>query len=409
MEKYNVIKENTNIRLGFPMFYGFWIVLNALMARWARTGTNAGAGDFWWHNNRAEELLNLGIGGVHNLYHDAVALVSVVLGVEIFVSAGIVVFFMQMIFIVAIHFFAKHQLGEQYSDRWLLLVVAVTALAGSIPNLYSTNLLYFYGFGINVWHNPTTYTVMPFVIVSFFLFCYVLVQLNMKKSERMTVIISGRKKVDILYLNYILLSLSLVLSVYGKASWIPAFGLSALIFLICWWAVSKFSYSRLKECIFVGLAFIPASLYFLYISANSVYSVADFVFRLPTFVYLQPFPVMLNLIFPTFVLYITRGKLVGNRVHQIAWLTHVIAILQATFIVEYRNGVSYEGHGNLSWSIFYSLTILVMVSLIEFIKHIEENVTHKYISFTGLTLASVHLFSGIFYALGIWLGQGFWL
>ncbi|MCL2015664.1 MAG: hypothetical protein FWG68_05395, partial [Defluviitaleaceae bacterium] len=216
-------------------------------------------------------------------------------------------------------------------------------------------------------------------------------------------------RIDQFYALCVLLAVFLFLSVYGKASWMPAFSMAALIFLFMWWAKSRFSVKRMLNCICVGIAFIPAGLWMFYISTNTVYATSELAFQLTQF--MRPFHVALNLIFPVAVLIICRRRLKDNLFLSVAWLAYLSALVQGIFIVEPAR----EGSGNLMWAILYATVVLFLVSLMEFFKFCYKHRKggffrwEKRLVYVTLVLAAVHFFSGIWYATDIYFGRGwFW-
>jgi len=389
--------------LSYPLFYGFWIVLNLMMAfRIRELGT--GMWDFVSHNRVGVEILDNGFD-LSNLYHNGVAFIMMIFGVESNYAGAIVVFIMRMAFIASIHYFASRLLRDYVQPKWILFTIAVSSLAASIPNLFGRRIMYYHGHGINVWHNPTTFTVMPFAILSFFFFCYVLELSDIDKKDRVRAY--WKFKLDSYYVGCFCLALTLFLSVYGKLSWLPPFSMAALIFFFIWWASSKFSVKRLYKCIHIGLCFIPAALLAFWIRTNSVYNVVEFAFAINPM--LRPYPLILNMLFPIFVVALCYKTIITNRFCQIAWMTYIAALLQYVFIIQPDRVRS----GNTGWGYLYALTLLLMVSLITFIKYIHEqhpSAKSKRLKWTapvGLCLASIHLFSGIYYALRIYSGSSF--
>jgi len=379
-----------------PVLYSFYIVLCAVMAFHFRDGTNEGASDFYWHHIWVNDILVDGFGLYNlNLYHNAIALMVLLTGRSITLASGILLFSMKVFFIATIHYYVNRNLEKR--SRWVWFVVAVTALAGSIPNIFDSgaNLMYHYGFGLNVWHNATTYTVMPFVIITFFMF---LESINLSTSSFDES--NGKKR---FYLSCLLLAVFLVLSVLGKPSWFPPFAVAALIFLFFYWASDKFSFSRFKDCIVLGLSFIPAGLLAIFISNNTLHS-TDLIFGITS--YIRPIPVILNLFFPLLVLFLRFKTIKTNRLLQMGWLTYIISLLNGVFIIE----AGIESHGNMTWAILYSMVVLLMVSLIEFTRYIKENEKNpkaRPIIYAGLTIAYVHMISGVFYAYHIIGGGNF--
>jgi len=368
------------------------------MVFYFRDGSNWGAHDFYMHNKWANDILIEGVG-LHNLnlYQYAIALMVLLTGTSIELAAGILVFAMKMFFIATIHFYAVRNLEKQ-SD-WVWFVVAVTALAGSIPNIFDpgANFMYFYGFGFNVWHNPTTYAVMPFVVITFFLFLE-----SINKSASSFDESKGKKR---FYLSCLLLAVFLVLSVFGKPSWFPPFAVAALIFLFIYWVSDKFSFSRFKDCMVVGLSFIPAGLLAIHMSIVDIYNV-ELSFGITNII--RPVPIILNLVFPLLVLALRFKTLRANRLLQMGWLTYIAALLNGVFIIPAEELIV---AGDMTWAILYSSVVLLMVSLIEFSRYIQENMKNtkkRYIIYTGLAFACVYAVGGIFYALHIFGGGLYW-
>ena len=202
---------------------------------------------------------------------------------------------------------------------------------------------------------------------------------------------------------FVVLTIVLILSVWGKGSWLPPFSMGVLLFMFGAWAYSRFSLKKFKQCFFIGICFLPAGFYLLYVSAVSVYSQASFVFGPTT---LMHFPsIMLNLSFPVFCLFILRKKIKECITLKFSWLVYISTLLQGYFIVE--EGERYS-HGNLFWAISYALNILLLVSLIEFVKYVPELSKQKHGDFyckIGVFLAALHLFGGLAYAFVVYTTQ----
>jgi hypothetical protein len=369
------------------------------MAQYFKEGSVPGGLDFYNSNLRVNEVLVEGFTSYYvTLYHNAIAIMVLLTGRSIEGFAGLLVFSMKMLLIMAIHYYARKKLGKQ--SNWVWFVVAVTALAGSIPNIFGTSgyLFYNYGAGFNIWHNPTTYTVMPFVIITLFMF---LESINYSVSS-----LEGLCRRKNFYLSCVLLSIMLILSVLGKPSWFPPFAVAVIVYLFIYWASDKFSLKRFKDSVVIGISFIPAGSLLIFTSTiiNTTYS-PELVFGITR--YIRPIPIILNLTLPLIVLVLRFRTIKTNRLLQMGWLTYIAALLNGLFIIE----VELEGAGNMAWAMLYSSVVLLMVSLIEFVKYIQENhenVKARYIIYIGLTIACIHISSGVFHALLVLGGRSSW-
>lgn len=347
----------------YCLFYGINIALNAIMS----IAIISVGFDFFHHNQWAIDRYLYGFD-FSNLYHNGVAFIYMFSG-DIRASASFFVFMMRMLYTIIVHYTVV-KLFPDAKPNIVILIVTITTLGSSLPNIiFSGNFIYDYAFGLNLWHNPTTFTVMPFVILSFYLLLRIIEKIDIK--------------------NIILLTLANLLSVYGKGSWFPVFSLAVLIYLFISLVIRKKS---LKQVIQIGICFIPSGLYIIYVSTSTIYS-TNIILGITSYVRL--FPVFLNFIFPILVttfLYKVHKKI--NIQLCIAWLISVISILKAVFLVE----VGREYYGNMTWSVSYALVVLFMVSLIELFKYITTTNKRNIYVDISLTLGFIHLTMGVYYA-----------
>ena len=388
------VKKSIHVRVQenymlLSVFILFHIVFNAMMA--FRVSSIF---DFPVHNRLALAILENDFE-FWVLYWDIVAFVMLIFNSTVEVAAGAIVFVFRMAYVLAILYWVKCELGDKISDKAVLFIATTALIAASIPNIFGPHLMYYYGFGINVWHNPTTFTVLPFAVISFFLFCRVVTWCNMQKTDRL---LSG----------CLLLTVAILFSAYAKISWIVAFAPAVLIYLFVWWATSKFNFNRFKDCLLVGVCFIPAGLFAIrsYFRYTAFPNVGYFTFGVFELVHYPS--MLLNLSLPILVLALCYKQLKQNCLFQMAWLTYVIAAIQLLFT--YDDGPA-RSHGNTGWGHVYALTILLLVSLIELIKYLKQsNLTRKqlWLARAGIGLAFVHMFSGIYYAYHIFVFSSFW-
>jgi len=389
-------KQTLDYKLSEPLFYAFFAVISAVMAFKAR-----GIFDFPAHNAEAAVKLTDGFD-LFNLYQNLTALAVNIYNADIEIAAGVVVFIFQMFYISVIHYWVKRELNGIASEKIIVFIIATVSLSGAIPNLLKGSFIY--GAGLNTWHNPTSYAVRPFAIMCFFLFVRI-IRLSSRKKRTITAFGFNRKFI----VNCLVFSICLFLSVYAKISWMQVFLPAAVIFTVIWWASSKFSAKRLLDCLVIGLCFIPAGLlcvytYFCYFPERGGCGIQ---FGLQKNI---PFLAMAaGIAFALFVLVLRFRQLKHNYLYQMTWLAYLTSVFYRMFFIE--SGPRAQ-HGNLYWGIHYASIILLMVSLIEFIKYLfkADNLNTKKkqtIVFIGFILAATHLFSGLYYIFHIYTFSGY--
>ena len=384
------------INIELPLFCGFWIVFSAIMSH-AITRREPGI-DFPAHNRLAIDIAENGFN-LSSMYRNAVALIMQLSRIDVEKAANILVFVMLIFMLFTIHICVTRLL-EEIDEKFTLGVVALTAFAGSIPTPIFPRLFYYRAYGIRTWHNPTNFTVIPFVFLSFF-FLWKIFTLIEKREL-------GEKFSKIELRNSgVLLSVVMILSVYGKPNWLAAFAPGVLIFLCGWWIKSKLNITRLKDCLMIGVSFIPAILYWLFLKSHNVHM--DVSFRLGVDELVRPLPVLVNLMFPVYVIIVIRKSVKSKYMLLIAWFTYFVALCQRIFVIEVGEGR--RGHGNTGWGLLFALNVLLMISAIEFVKYIfDTNECSKWknhFSYIGIGMASLYFFGGLFYALHIYFIGGF--
>lgn len=338
--------------------------------------------DFPLHNVWILESYVYGFS-FYNLYHDFTALIlhlsfgAISIETAVFLTVSI----MRVLYTYGVYYFCRKY--TNMSKFRIFFLTGVITIGASIPNFFSNRIMYDYATGLNIWHNPTTFTVMPFVVVTMFLFYKAICIIKEEETTLKQRIVAS-----------LFLCIMLLISVYGKGSWFPPMALGSGMYLFYYWASDRFSKKRFIDCLIIGFAFIPAGLYTLWLSTQTIYSV-DLVIGITN--YIRPVGVLLNMSLPIVTLVLLgKNRIKNNPLVLISWLVHISAILIGVFLIEYGR----ESHGNMTWGILYANIMLVMTSLIAVMDYIKSNpicIKTKII----FGLAFIHLGSGGLYAVMI--------
>ncbi len=378
------------------IFALIWILMNAILV-YKITVTKTLGSDFLFHMDYAETIVNTGDFAALNLFTNLLAILIRYLHIPINIAViGMIVVF-QCFYAGIIYYYIHHYLKNSILEITQLFLTFIVCVVTSPINPFAVigfNVKYIYGnwgSSMTVWHNPTSYMVHPFYILTFFMTCSFIKKVMQDKDKSMA--------------TGLTLAVALFISVYAKVSWLQVFAPAILIYLIITWMRSRFDLKIFQKCLLIGIAFLPAGLlgiftFFAYKDAS--WSGLIFQFK---FFRIQYTALLLALSFPLWVLYCHRKNLFLKLELMLSWLTVFIGYIQIICFTE--TGV-YAGHGNVTWGMSYAMIVLFMVSLIEFIYHEKTNIpaelnaehpyrSSKVNSVVGYGLIGLYGMSGLLY------------
>lgn len=261
----------------------------------------------------------------------------------------------------------------------------------------------------NIWHNPTSIMVKPFVIL---IFCMIA---KIVEEER-----------QIKYQEIIILVIASFLSVLAKPSFlqglIPGLGIFMLIYLIV-----DFSKTRLVKYFILAATFIPSVILMLLQFYNALFEdgkiqevdtsaiIGPVTIETPgykqgigfawgkTFSHWTPniyVSLFLTIAFPLFVFLFNHRKMIKNKIFQLALCYECVSWLEG--VILYQKGPA-EHQGNFLWAWYHSLYIFFMICTFYFLDsstrmEIKKKRDVLYLGI-GNILLFLHLMFGIFYAI----------
>lgn len=211
---------------------------------------NKGGYDYGWHLNSAKEITIAGfiqyyISNTYPLWHLLSKIGTKILPFSDGVIVGIVTSAFTVIAFVMV---CKWLLKECKEAKTPILVIILSLFMFVLGPLYvpQFNTYYYLGQGTpNVWHNPTNLTVRPLAILAFIII--------------VKIIRDYKNEMNVQRRDYIILALTLVVSVFAKPSCIimiiPGLGLYMIITFVK-------DRSLFKLYLKLVLAFVPAVLIF---------------------------------------------------------------------------------------------------------------------------------------------------
>ena len=325
--------------------------------------------DFGEHFNFALNKAERGDGAFLNLFHDVFNLVNSfadrTVDTELLALAAGVAGFFELLLAIGVLFTLSKWLSKD-KPKLLYLLSAACVLLSSAPFFFYTGTFYTGIGGINTWHNPTSFAVKPFIILSFFLIVTLFEYASSSdKGNRIVTGVDSRKLVRL----FICLAACLFFMTYGKISGLAILAPATMVFAVCWWAKSKFSISRFKFCLLIAAAFIPALVqffkrYFVYFPAESESQTVFIGFDrlLSPEVGIILFRNAWILMLPIFIILIRRKQLVFKKGFFIAGMAYLAAFVQSYM---FRELGPRQGDGNESWGRHYAAMLLLLMCATE--------------------------------------------
>lgn len=309
------------------------------------------------HLNDALKISETGHFTAWNMYPNILGFLLRYLHLSVTAGTILLIVIFQCFYAIVVYYWLNKYLNRYISETATLLLTFISCIATSPMNplaIAGSSTIHYvfgnWGGSMHMWHNPSSYMIRPFYVLTFFLTCEFLALLKENKTK--------------LYIKWGILAFLLMVSVYAKVSWFQVFAPAVLIFLIISFVQNKFSVEAFKRCIILGTAFIPAGLYSIYTFfsyKNSAWEGLEFLFSFSRINY-SAFITVLSL--PLFTLICYRKSLKFKNELALAWLTVFVAYLQIICLSEKGD---FAGHGNVTWGLSYANIILFIVSTIEFI------------------------------------------
>jgi hypothetical protein len=274
-----------------------------------------------------------------------------------------------------------------------LLIIGSAMIVAPITLLAPFDGHYYFGYiGINVFHNPTTIVLKPFVLLGFY-YAVAAVQPEL--------ITGGRKSI-------VICAITTALSIVAKPSFIICLLPAAAITMICLWIKKQ----ELDWKLFIYGIIMPAVL-ILAMQYAMTYSTAQShaLYREDSKIIFAPFQVMhyysawllwkflLSILFPITVFIAYFKKAFNNRQLMLAWLTFLVGAFYAYFLAESGPRMN---QGNMVWSAQTSAFLLFFISAVFVVQQeraVDTSVSllsRKRVWFCGL-IYCLHLASGILF------------
>ena len=332
-----------------------------------------------------------------NLYQYLVAFGIKFFQGEPVIVAAVVNGTLEVLYVAALSFILSKWLPSE--RPWYLRLLSICCVVFSSAPFFVFQGVFYRGIsGINTWHNPTSYAIKPFIVMSFFLIVVLFDRASAAKEvEEVLPQKVFRKDGVVLFLA---LMASLYMMTYGKISGLAVLAPATLVMAVFWWGKSKWSAKRLIFCLKVAAMFIPAlilfslhySMYFpdggeakaVYVGFSRLFSDETPMILLRT---------VWILMLPLFITLTRIRSIVRNKGFVLAWLVYIFAFFEHYMFQEIGPR---EGHGNTSWGRHYALVLLLVMSIVEINKDWHER---KITSRIGFAIMLVYTISGLVFLL----------
>ncbi len=318
-----------------------------------------GGYDYGWHLNSAKEITIAGlvqyyISNTYPLWHLSAKIGTKILPFSDGMIVGVVT---SMFTAIAFFFVCKWLLKECQQIKAPIIVMLVSMIMFVLGPLYvpQFNNYYYLGQGTpNVWHNPTNLAVRPLAILAF------IIIIKMIRDYRNDLDVSKR--------DYIILAITLVISVFAKPSCIimliPGLGLYMVITFIKNRRLFKF---YLK----IVLAFVPAvviffSQYLIIFASGQRGDKVGFSWLTVWECYTQNVLIsfLLAMAFPILVFVMDRKESFKDPAVHLAICCLISGWLESALLVEDGR---YLKSGNFLWGYYLAMFLVWMVALKRFL------------------------------------------
>jgi len=363
----------SDAKIGYAIFYAA-LIYAVLRLTFLLTSHKISYYDFSFYQSSAERAWGAerGLMGFRfqNLFVDVTVLFLYIFnkGSTAVMAATLV---LELGFVLALHYWL-HKTMPKDSPRGMKLFILMAGTLGANLTYFAQFKLYRSVGGMNTWHNPTSYGVKPWVIVSFFLFVQMLEYAERDKASRGQIFLGKRR--DGFWLSSVFFALALVMMAWGKISGLQGFVPAAVLYVFLWWASSRFSIARLRQCLTFALPFLPSVAYFAYryfvyfpsdtagqgAGSRTVFMGFDGVHweRIPIFLWAMSFPIFVTLLR---VKTLPKDKRLG-----ISWLTYMFCFFERDMFVILGKSGKVNTDGNTGWGVHYAALILFISSLLSF-------------------------------------------
>ena len=302
-----------------------------------------------------------------NLFHDLTAFFIKITGagkIAQRVSAIMSTCILEFCFILAVHYWLNRKLPKNTTDGVKLFSLTVITFAITpfyIPFIFNYLSQRFFHTTpdffpqITTWHNPTSFAVKPFFIISFFLIIECIASAEKAKKDQKTVRII-KWNVGYSQIIYISLALALLVSCWGKIAGFQVLAPAATVLLAIRFFLSKFSLKKLWGYLLIGITFIPSLIYFFFSLSNyfpgtdqeSVSGIEFIGFSI--LLSNQIFAIILTnlwlLILPIYVTIICWDHVKKSIIFGLSWLTYFFSFVSNYM---FRETGSRAADGNNSW------------------------------------------------------------
>lgn len=274
---------------------------------------------------------------------------------------------------------------ETSSNAWTALLLSIAAFLFSpiyIPNF--NDKLYLGQIHPNIWHNPTLIVLKVFILL-IILYTPKLFEGEVKRGS---------------YIKYGVLAVLMAVSTWVKPNFIISYLPAVMV-------VYLFFKRDISKFVTIGITSVPSLLILLYqymrtYEDNDATVIVDIMGVWGQWSNSPIFSIVISVAFPLSLL-IFRWKTVTKNDHlMLSWVTLLVAICQFAFFAE--SGSRY-GHGNFGWGMHGAMIAVVLFSLIELYKWINEKFDWR--THISLSLLGFHLISGLVYFIKIFSGGSF--
>jgi hypothetical protein len=226
----------------------------------------------------------------------------------------------------------KH-LKTRFCLRSVPFLAVMLILCGPLY-IPSVNVNYYLGqLFSGVWHNPTTQPVKIFIIASFFLYCHMLSNRERLQAETIPWLPFKIRKLNGCYiLMAILLPVSALFKTSLNLVFIPS------LFIFCCIDIIATKLKSFRFCFMLGLSVMPACLLMIIQSVllGDLGGSKVIVSFMTVWKAYSPSPflsVLISLPFPLFVICISLGRRIKNRMMLLSLILLTVSMLEFSFFV----------------------------------------------------------------------------
>lgn len=314
----------------------------------------------------------------YKFYHFFTALLSFLTGRNYELSSAIVLTSSQIAtYFITLHIFELEVNGFE-KKLWKRILSISTLIVIALPYKF---YLYLPQGSPNVWHNPTYVVMRPFALISFYSF-YKIIEFENKFTEKC------RK-------YYLLFSISTLISVIAKPSFVLTFLFAAGIFVLIRIIKERFNNIMFGFKLFLSVLPTLIVLFWQYIFIKQ-FEILHTSISFGTFLKLNLFDsfyaTFCAIIFPfSATLAVFKNDKYKN-VLKIGWLNVLVGWLQYYFLIQETSPT-----GDFAWGYMFSLYLLYLFLIISIFDTIKSDKKNNVIYYVSIILYIVQLFCGVYY------------